>query len=257
MKIIITSLCVILSLLILCFNFEKPVKSEPVYPTTIYVSKNELNFNRWSKGSTPTTSFVISSHNGSLKIVLTPSQNWINLSETSIDSNLKEITVTLDVSNFKPGLYKEKLEIKSNRGSYTLPIRLDLVEKKVVVQMFLDSNYVVIDTKPISLDAAPFIMKGVIYVPLRVVCESFGATVTFEYIGKERVQTINILYKDQRKIKLFFNKSYMEVEGIKINIDGPIINRVNTAFIPLNTIKDIFKPDIQFNSDFRLITLIN
>jgi hypothetical protein len=115
----------------------------------------------------------------------------------------------------------------------------------------------VVDSKPELLDDAPFVKSGWSYLPLRLICESFGATVSFEYvgIGKERKKVITILHKDQT-VKLFFNENYMEMNGIKRNMDGPMEIRGYTAFIPLNTIKTIFDPIIQYNSKFRTITLV-
>jgi hypothetical protein len=256
MKRMINVLILLLIIQLIWLPFNQHVKSENNYPTTLFISCENLDFNRWSKDSTPTMNFVIYNYyDGTLKGELVPSVNWIKVSETSFEGNLKEIIVKLDVSNIPPGLYKEKIEIKSNGGDYTLPIRLDLVEKKVIVFITYDNQIIVVDSKEILLNAAPFIMNGWSYIPLRIICESFGATVSFEYVGKERTKVITILYKDQQA-KLYFNGNEMELNGIRQIIDGPIAIRKNTAFIPLNAIKEIFKPDIQYNSNFRTITLI-
>lgn len=239
-------------------SYKQMVKSEYSCPTTLFVSCESLDFNRWSKNSNPSLSFIIfNGCNGILKGTLTPSVNWINLSETSFEGNLKEINVQLDVSNLSPGLHKEKIDIKSNGGDFTLPIQLDLVEKKVVILIAYDNPMIVVDSKPVLLDAASFIKSGWSYLPLRVICESFGAKVSFEYvgIGLERKKVITILHKDQT-VKLFFNENFIEVNGINRNMDGPMEIRGRTAFVPLNTIKTIFDPIIQYNSKFRTITLV-
>jgi len=239
-------------LLISLISNNQPVKSENRFPTKLYVSCNNLDFYRWSKNSNPTLSFFISnSFDGILKGELIPSATWIKLSDSSFESNLNEIIVNLDVSNLPPGLYKEKIEIKTNGGDYTLPVRLDLVEKKVIIQMNIDNNVVSISTKPVKINYPPFIMQGNSYLPLRIICDSFGATLSYEASTKK----LKILYKDLN-IEIIILENYMVVNGYKWTIEKPAEIRQYITFVPLSVIKTIFNPFIQYNPEFRLFTIV-
>jgi hypothetical protein len=234
---------------------NQTVKSDYECPVQLYVSHSILDFNKRVNSSNPTMNFFISNLcNGTLKAELSPSSIWIKLSESSFEGNLKEIIVLLDVSNLPPGLYKEKIEIQSNGGNYILPIRLDLVEKKVIIQFIPDNQKIVINSKPIISNWPPFVYHGIFWVPLRIICESFGTTLTFEPGGKKAVQRVDILYKDIH-VQLMDGESYMLMNGIKCLIDEPFLIRGNSTFIPLNVIKTIFNPDIQYNSTQRLFTI--
>jgi hypothetical protein len=247
---LLTAIMVVFLVLIIPIN--RSLKSDNRFPTKLYVSCDNLDFYRWSKNSNPTLSFFISnSSEGTLKGDLIPSSTWIKLSDTSFESNLKEIIVNLDVSNLPPGLYKEKIEIKSNGGVYTLPVRLDLVEKKVIIQMNVDNPTISINTKPVEIKYPPFIKQGLSYLPLRIICESFGATLSYEASTKK----LKILYQDLN-IEIMILENYMVVNGYKWTIEKPAEIRQNITFVPLSVIKTIFDPFIQYNPEFRLYTIV-
>jgi|GEM_PF-3280270 len=217
------------------------------------LSCDELDFHRWTTDSSPVMSFFIQNHDEKLMETMTYSAGWINVSEISYYNHLKEIIVSLDVSDLSPGLYREKIEFMSDDNRYVLPIRLDLVKSKTIVQLTYSNPTIMVNGQPTLLLASPFAYKDLTFVPLRAICEAFGATVSFK--KEEDNKVICITYQDQ-VIELPFNNDYMVINGEKNNIAERIQIRNSTAFFPIEYVRKIFQFSIQFNSQCRLITLV-
>jgi len=247
-----TSLCLFFLIFLLPNN--QPVKSKLNFPTTLFVSCESLDFNRWTKDSIPTKSFIVSNlGEGKLKGELKASANWIKLSKTSFEGNSHEIIVTIETTNLPLNLYTGKIEIKTNGGDFDLPVSFDLVEKKVIVQFEIDNVWALVDSKRVELNYPPFVMKNLYFVPLRLICEAFGAKITVDWYPSH---VLYIYYKDLT-VKLVDGESFMVVNGEKSQIESPFKVWQDTTFIPLNVIKVIFDPEIYYNYNQRLFTLIN
>lgn len=108
------------------------------YPE-LSLSQESFNYGRCTKDSIPKKILTIKNiHNNLTKVLLTPSQSWIHLSVTSFKAVSQEIEIMLDATNlsFRPGIYLETIQITSDVFNFTIPIRLDLVEKKVTISYF-------------------------------------------------------------------------------------------------------------------------
>jgi len=223
-----------LVLISILFNFSIP-RAE-AYPE-LWISQEKLNFGRCTKDSIPVKKFTINNiHDKPTKVTLTPSQVWIHLSVTSFEAISQEIEVKLDPTNlsFKPGLYLENIKIESDVCNLTVPIRLDLVEKKVTIMFTFDNPLALVDGKEVLMEYPPFIYKGKILLPIGIVCQSFGANVIYD--GEEK--TIDIEYKD---IKAFLRvgDTKMILNGKEYKIFEPTI-RLGRTFLDWRVIYQIF-----------------
>lgn len=218
------------------------------------LSTKELDFKRCTIGSEPMMSFFLTNHDGKLLSTMIPSADWIKIEETAYENNLKEIIVKLDVANLSPGLNQEKLEFVSDDCSFVLPIRLDLVERKTIVQMAFDIPTVTVNGKGFLQYAAPFVKHGLSFIPIRITCEAFGATV--EYKKEDDVRMILIKYQDQ-VVEITFNNNNMMINGQEVYMGEEIDIRSETAFLPILVLQKIFNFSIQYNEECRLITIVN
>lgn len=218
------------------------------------LSIEKLDFHRWTIGSEPMMSFFLYNHDGKLLSTMMPSANWIKIEETSYENDLKEITVKLDITNLTPGLYQEKLEFVSDNCSFVLPIRLDLVKRKTIVQMAYDNPLIKVNGEDFPQPAAPFTRHGLSFIPIRVTCEAFGATVEYKKEDNDRI--ILIKYQDQ-VIKIPFNNNNMMVNGQKVYMGEEIQVRSGIAFLPILVLQKVFYFSVQYYDKCRFITIVN
>jgi len=246
-----------------------PVKSEDGSNPSITISCKILDFDRWPVGSHPNMCFVVTDANDiGLKGEINPSVNWIKLSKSSLEGTQNLIEVSLDLSSLSPKLYKETIHIKTNFGDYSLPVRLDIVKQRAVVQVIFDNPNVLVDGKNVLLPAASFVYHGYTFVPLRPICEAFGASVSYKDEGPGKNKIITVTYQE-RKVEFFLYQDFMIVNGNKITIPELITNRFGVTFIPVVYLKNmalprlpesltrtLFNCDIQYVEDTRTTTLI-
>lgn len=248
---------------------NSPVKSTNNNLCSIKLSHNILDFDRWPVGSHPSMCFVISVlEDIGLKGEIYPSVDWIKLSKSSLEGIQNLIEVSLDLSSLSPKLYQETIHIKTNIGDFSLPVRLDLVKRRTVVQIIFDYPHIIVNGEDIVLPAASFVYHGYPFVPLRSICEAFGATVSYkdEGSGKDKITTVT--YQD-RKVEFFRDQVFMIVNGNKVNIPEKITNRAGVIFVPAVYLKNmalprlpesltrtLFNCDIQYVEETRMTTLI-
>lgn len=240
---------------ILSIPFNKPAQSDTKYPPKINLSKDSLNFHRLTKKSNSSMDFYISNlFDGTLKGQLITSANWIELSSYNFEGNLIKMDVKLNVRNLSNGLYVEKIEINTNGGNISLPIRFELIEEETIIQLQFDNPDVFINSKPTRLKYPPYFTKTS-FVPLRLICESFDATVTFQQNGKNEFKTIDVKYQDIYA-QIPIGGDFITLNGNKQMINGTIEIRNYLAFVPISVIEIIFHVERHYNPSMRLTTLI-
>jgi len=248
---------------------KSTVKSKNGSNPNVIISCEILDFDRWPVGSHPNMCFVISVNEDiELKGEIYPSAKWINLSKSSFEGIQNLIEVSLDLSSLSPKLYQESIQIKTNLGDCTLPVRLDLVEKRSVVQVIFDNPHIFVNGKDILLPAASFVYHGYPFVPLRPICEAFGASVSYKDEGPGKYKIMTVTYQD-RKVEFFRDQEFMIINGIKVSIPEKTTNRSGVTFVPVYLLKSLALPrlpeyltrtlfncDIQYDEETRTTTLI-
>lgn len=240
--------------LCICFtSFHSPSANSNLKGCTC-LSIDKLDFHRWIIGSEPMMSFFLFNHNGKLLSSMIPSADWIKIAEVSYENNLKEVIVKLDVSNLSPGLYQERLEFVSDDCPFVLPIRLDLVKQKTIVQMGYDIPTVLVNGKPFEQPAATFVRNGLSFIPIRITCEAFGARV--EYKKEDDTRVILIKHQDQM-VEIPFNNNNMMINGQKVYMGEEIQVRSGIAFLPILVLQKVFYFSTQYYDKCRFITIVN
>ena len=245
-----------LAILLICFLLFPlyQVKAEP--NPKLLVSEEILNFDRCTKYDIPDIRFTVSNQNkGPINVKFKPSQDWIHIATMKFEENLQEYAVTLDSSNLvKPFLYLENIEIESDGGNYSLPIRLDLVEKRVKIILVLNNPIVEVDGKSIRelFGGAPFVSKGITRLPLRIIFESLGAKVDYQ----QNIMLITITYKDI-SILLTFGTTTIIVNGKEVEIQDRLLIMSDRTYIPMKMIKQVFiGANVSYDPPTRSVTIV-
>lgn len=139
-----------------------------------------------------------------------------------------------------------------NQSSIFLPIKYI---KRTVVKIKIGSRTVLVNDKPIQIEAAPWIDKksGRAMVPLRVIVEAFGATLEYRYIafGDERVSIIFGL----KRIDLRIGSNIAYVEGLPVRLDTPPVIINGRTFVPIRFIMEMFGAKVDWDPFSSEITI--
>jgi thiol-disulfide isomerase/thioredoxin len=230
-----------------------PISLEVVPTPEIMLNQTLINFGRCTKSSIPVQKLTLSNKfPGTIKGRIKSSVKWINLSSTLIDDHEKTIDITIDASKLTPALYKETIEVETTGGNATILVRLDLVEKKVKIDLTIDNTIPVIDgIAQEPMEFPPFIGGGRTLVPIRFISEAMGAKV--EYDAKER--KIKITYQDIQ-VDLQIGNSQAFINQKEVTIDAPPVIRSSRSFVPLRFISEAFGATITYEAETRTITII-
>jgi hypothetical protein len=230
-----------------------PITFEVVPSPELVVSQSLINFGRCTKDSIPVQKLIFSNKfPGTLKGRIKSSVKWINLSSSLIDDHEKTIDIMIDASKLDPKLYKETIEVETTGGNATILVRLDLVEKKVKIELTIDNPWPSIDgVKQEPMEYPPFIGGGRTLVPIRFISMAMGAKV--DYDAKER--KIKITYQDIQ-VDLQIRNTQAFINQKEVTIDAPPTIRMGRTFVPLRFIGEAFGATITYEAETRTITII-
>lgn len=229
----------------------------------IFVDTNTLNFGEVKKGDSPTKMFVISNKGGGILTgTLTPSQSWIILNEKIFSGNEFRVLVTIDTSSLKEGeVYREKINISSNGGSYVVEIYIKIkpkeVEKpqKITLILQIGNKIMYVNNIPQQIDVPPTIIEGRTLLPIRWVAEPLGATVSWDNNEKKVVVTLKEII-----IELWIGKNVARVNGMEKKIDPnnpkvvPMIINGRTM-LPVRFVAENLGCDVQWNPDTKTVII--
>jgi len=236
-------------------NYKKiiPVLFEIIPAPEAIIDPLSIDYGRCTKDTVPVLKIKISNKNqGSIKAKLKPSAKWIQLSSTYFYEHEQQIEIKIDASQLTPYLYTERIEVVTTGGNFIIPIRLDLVTKKVKILLTIDNPVATIDGVPQEpLERPPFIMGGRTYVPIRFISEAMGAKV--EYDAKDK--KIVITYQDI-SLLLQINNPIMHINEKEEKLDASPLIRMGRTFVPLRAIAQAFGATVNYISETRTIEII-
>jgi len=130
--------------------------------------------------------------------------------------------------------------------------------KEIVIQLCIGKRILIINGKTIPIDSEPFIdqRSGRTMVPVRVIAESFGATIHYESVERR----IEIQYNNLSLIFWIGNPKAV-VNGKEVDIDpekpvSPVIVK-NRSYLPLRFIGEAFGFHVDWDPATQWITLTN
>jgi len=223
----------------------------------LHISRDILDFKECKSSDAPFDTFFIAHLIDKDEEVIgsiTPSAEWIKLSTNFFQGITTEVNVTLHLENLPLGNYEEQILIHCQYTDITLPVRVNIVEKKKSVMIIFDNPRIIRSNQYEVLNAAPFVMQGLRWLPLRPICEEMG--IKLQYDAETRQTVIN--YNNYSIILVTnsdFDQSYIMVNGRQYNHSIFPIIRSGFTFLPIDFYSKILGLTVQSNNN-RLVVVL-
>src|SRR5450830_525566 len=124
-----------------------------------------------------------------------------------------------------------------------------VVARRVVV-LTIGSDIVMVDGRATIVDAAPEIVAGRTFVPIRFIAETFGSTVT--WLPETRGITITL---GSTTIMLQIGNATAVIKGKIIALDAAPYIKNGRSMVPLRVISELFGSDVAWNAAKHVITI--
>jgi len=135
-------------------------------------------------------------------------------------------------------------------SSVILPVyAMDENDLRTTITFKPESSTIVINGKSYSTES-PFVEDGVLFVPLRLVLEAFGAEVNWEGNGR-----VNIIYRDYSIDLSVGDKKYLVNQDEKL-FDTPPRYKKDKVMVPLSFIEEYFDVSVSRDEHTGLVTVI-
>jgi hypothetical protein len=126
--------------------------------------------------------------------------------------------------------------------------------KKSVIELKIGSSTMLVDGKPVSLEAAPIILNARTLLPIRAVVEAVGGTIAWEALARKVT-----IVRNATTLELWIGRNVVELNGQSITIDSdakvvPIIMNGRTL-LPLRFVAEALALDVQWNAVTRTVTI--
>lgn len=113
-----------------------------------------------------------------------------------------------------------------------------------------------LDHVPLTFDAAPRIDKGVTYVPFRTVGEALGIDINWNN-KTQTVTAVNTSIGKTTKVVLQVGSKTATVNGTKVNLAAPPVQREGRVLIPLSSFSSQFGVRTGWDQTTRTVSMIS
>ena len=135
-----------------------------------------------------------------------------------------------------------------NKGEATVTVTYE-VKKITVVKLTIGQDIMTVNGKAVQLDAAPEIVDGRTFLPLRAIAEIFGATV--EWIPDTKGVTVTL---GDNTIGLQIGNPTAVINGNVVDIVAPYIKNGRTM-VPLRVIAEGLGATVEWDPVYRIVTI--
>jgi thiol-disulfide isomerase/thioredoxin len=217
--------------------------------------KIDLQMKKGEKKEIPISFKNVGNGKLDVQLSLTATIPWITFSIKStvlLKDQKKTISTLVDSTTANPGIYDTILKIVSNVGSYEIPIHIEVIREKIVIELQIGNKTAMISGKPIAVDPPPYIKNGATLVPLRFIAEAFGAVIDWQpKMGKG---TITITLGD-KNIMIEIGNTTAIVNGQKKTLTAPPEITGGRTFVPLRFISEAFGAELDWNGKTQTIKI--
>jgi hypothetical protein len=238
-----------LAAILLAFTFLIPIlpaKSDSdcgsICDSKVYISKSKLNFNRCTIDTIPPIYMLVERwrDEGNIEASIKSTIPWLIIEQVKDEPDEKAFIFSVDPKKVTLGLYNDNIMVITNVGNYTIPVRLDLVEKKVNIKIFVGQQVVLIDNQEHPITEPAFIKDEWPWIPLQIVVETIGGTIDYEKDSANRIVAVNVHYKDINQ---------------KLLVCGSILIRKNQAFVYWGSLWSVFQCKISYELSQNMVEI--
>lgn len=156
-----------------------------------------------------------------------------------------------DLVSLEKGKNEIKLEVNDWAG-HQLKKSVHVYQGKGVI-LQIGSKYAWMPDKTITIDAPPLISQNRTFVPIRVVAEAFGATVT--YRPQTKPPSV-LIQRNKQTIELFVGNRTALVENNSIDlVAAPFIHQ-NRMMVPIRFLADVWNMETQWEATERVVAIL-
>jgi hypothetical protein len=138
-----------------------------------------------------------------------------------------------------------------NKGTATVTVTYTKpVVKQTVVKVQIGSDIMTVNGKVVQLDAAPEIVNGRTFLPLRAISEALGATV--DYIADTQGITVVL---GTNTIGLQIGNTSAVVNGTVMTLDAPPYIKNSRTMVPLRVIAEGLGAQVEWDPALRVVTI--
>jgi uncharacterized repeat protein (TIGR02543 family) len=125
---------------------------------------------------------------------------------------------------------------------------------KKTIELKIGSTTMLVDGRPVALEAAPVILNSRTLLPVRAVVEAVGGTIAWEALARK----VTIVRNDST-LELWIGRNVAELNGQSTPIDSdakvvPIIVNGRTL-LPLRFVAEALTLDVQWNAASKTVTI--
>jgi hypothetical protein len=126
--------------------------------------------------------------------------------------------------------------------------------KKVIVELKIGSTTMLVDGRPVTLEAAPIILNARTLLPIRAVVELVGGTIAWEALARKVT-----IVRNATTLELWIGRNVAKLNGQAITIDSdvkvvPIIMNGRTL-LPLRFVAESLALDVQWNAATKTVII--
>jgi hypothetical protein len=164
----------------------------------IFISECELDFNRCTIDTIPRLGFYVERWRQEFNIQASIKSNipWLIVEQVRDEPEEKAFTFRVDPKLVAIGLFNDIIMVITDVGNYAIPVRLDLVEKKVNMKFFIGKHLALIDGREVPIKEPAFLRDEWPWIPLQLVVDTIGGTIEYERDSEGRMINIYVNYKD-------------------------------------------------------------
>lgn len=124
------------------------------------------------------------------------------------------------------------------------------VEEKKDINLTIGSKVVLVDGDPVVNDVAPIIKDSRTFLPIRIIAEELGATVTWN----EAEQSVTI-GKGNTEIVIYIGQAFALVNGGPVSLDAPACIQDDRTYLPVRFVAENLGADVVWDATAQTVTI--
>jgi len=123
--------------------------------------------------------------------------------------------------------------------------------KETAIVLTIGSKVILVDGEYVTNDVSPIIEGDRTFLPIRVIAEALGATVTWN----EAEQSVTIV-KGDTTIVLYIGQAFALVKGNPVQLDVPAFIENDRTYLPIRFISENLGASVAWDDVNRTVTII-